>query len=317
VCPRCYVLSRREILTLIEETISEWSKDNVSRLAAALSYYALLSTAPLLLVLVALLGLIFGEDIAREHVVQTLSSVVGRQGVAGIETIARSAHHANAGPIGSIIGLAVALFGASGLFVELQASLNTIWDVGPKQQQRVVLTYMLDRAWSFVMVLGVAVLLLCSLLSSAVLAIVGEFFAHVLPGGGLVWQFVNFGISLGIITLLFAFVFKTIPDIKIQWSDVWFGSFVTALLFVAGNLLLGVYLGKSAVTSSFGGAGSIVALTVWVYYSAQLVFLGAEFTHVYTRRHGSHASGPIAEARAARASGAGARPSLSRPEARP
>jgi membrane protein len=309
---RCNVLSRPQIRLLIHETISEWSDDNVSRLAAALSYYALLSTAPLLLVLVALLGLVFGEEIAREHVVQGLSAVVGKQGIAGIETIAQSAHRAQAGPLGSLLGLAIALFGASGLFVELQASLNTIWDVPPKAYSG-VLKYALDRAWSFVMVLSVAALLLCSLLSSAALAIVEEFFAHLLPGGGLFWQAVNSAVSLAVITLLFATVFKFIPNIAIRWRDVWLGSFVTALLFVVGNLLLGVYLGKSGVTSSFGGAGSIVALTIWVYYSAQLIFLGAEFTQVYTRRHGSHANGPIADARAARSSGAAQRPSLSGP----
>jgi membrane protein len=280
------LLQPGKILALLKETFSEWSQDHASRLAAALSYYALLSLAPLLLVMVAVVGLLFGEEVARQDVVETMSSVVGPQGVDAIQTIAKSAHASHAGPIGSLIGFAIALFGASGAFVELQASLNTIWDVGPKRG-RVVLSYLLERAWSFVMVLGVAMLLLCSLLSSAVLSIVGEFFEEVLPGGRVVWQGVNFGISLGIITLLFAIVFKMIPDAKIAWSDVWIGSFATGLLFVIGNLLLGIYLGKSGVTSSFGGAGSIVALMIWVYYSAQLVFLGAEFTQVYARRVGS------------------------------
>ncbi|HEX4354091.1 MAG TPA: YihY/virulence factor BrkB family protein [Polyangiales bacterium] len=288
------MLARNQILPILKDTIREWSDDNVSRLAAALSYYALLSLAPLLLLMVALLGLIFGEDIAREHVVDAMSSVVGPQGMAAINTIAKSAHHTGTG-IGSIIGLGIALFGASGAFVELQASLNAIWNIPPKRSDKVWLRYVIDRAWSFVLVLGVAALLLCSLLSSAVLAIVGEFFEHELPGGGMVWQLMNSAISLGIITLLFAVVFKMLPDVKIRWSDVWLGSFVTALLFVLGNLLLGFYLGKSGVTSSYGGAGSIVALMIWVYYSTQLVFLGAELTQVYTQRVGSHSHLPRPE----------------------
>jgi membrane protein len=306
------VLSRHQIVVLTKETMREWSADHVSRLAAALSYYALLSTAPLLLVLVALLGLVFGEEIARDHVVNAMSSVVGSEGVAGIQTIARSAHTAQAGTLGSLIGLAIALFGASGLFVELQASMNTIWNVEPKPHPP-LLAYLVERIWSFAMVLGVAVLLFGSLLSSALLTIVEEFFTPLLPGSALLWQVVHASVSFGVISLLFAVLFKLLPNVELQWSDVWLGSSLTALLFVIGNLLLGIYLGKSGVTSSFGGAGSIVALTIWVYYSAQLVFLGAEFTQVYTRRHGSHAGAAFAATGAAGAAHAASRPSLSGP----
>jgi membrane protein len=150
-----------------------------------------------------------------------------------------------------------------------------------------LVSYALERFWSFVMVLVAALLLLLSVISSAVLAIVAEFFQNVLPGGHVLWQWLNFAISLGILSLLFALVFRVVPDTTIRWSDVWLGSFMTALLFVVGNVLLGIYLGKSGVTSSFGGAGSIVALVIWVYYSAQIVFFGAEFTEVYAHRLGS------------------------------
>jgi membrane protein len=274
------------IWAAVTETASEWSRDNVSRLAAALSFYALLSVAPLLLITVFVLGLVFGEETARVNVVNTIASVSGPQGAAALETLAKNAHGSHGGRLGSIVGIAVALFGASGVFVELQAALNTIWGV-PSKQQQVVLSYIIERFWSFVMVLGVSVLLFASVISSAVLAVVGEFFESVLPGGGALWQVANIGISLGILTLLFAVVFKVIPEAPIRWTDVWLGSFITALLFVIGNLLLGVYLGKSGVTSSFGGAGSIVAFVIWVYYSAQIVFLGAEFTEVYARYFGS------------------------------
>jgi membrane protein len=287
------VITRAKLWGVLKQTASEWSDDDVSRLAAAFSYYALLSIAPLLLVMVAVAGLVLGEDEARAQVVQAMGSVVGPQGLATIETIAKSAHAFQIGSLGSVVGLMVALFGASSAFVELQESLNTIWGV-PVKRQRVVRSYLVERFWSFVMVLGVALLLLCSLFSSALLAIVGEFFESVLPGGGTVWQVVNFTISLGLTTLLFGLVFRVVPDVEVQWSDVWLGAFATALLFVLGNLLLGVYLGKSGVTSAFGGAGSVVALMIWVYYSAQLVFLGAEFTQVYTRELGSQTRARLA-----------------------
>jgi membrane protein len=269
----------------LKETGAEWSKDNCSRLAAALSYYALLSLAPLLILMVALVGLVMNEDEAREQVVTFMASVVGPQGLAAIETMATSARTAH-GPLGSLIGLSISLFAASTMFVELQASLNTVWEVGPRTGPA-LRGYMLERFGSFLMVLGVAIMLFVSLISSAVLAIVAEFFESVLPGGGVVWQIVNFVVSLSLITLMFAVLFKVVPDVELRWSDVSVGAFVTALMFVIGNLLLGFYLRTSGVTSSFGGAGSVVAIIVWVYYSSQLVFLGAEFTQVYTRRYGS------------------------------
>ena len=287
------VVTRTTIWSALKETASEWSQDNASRLAASLSYYALLSLAPLLLVMVAVAGLALGEDEARAQVVQALGGVVGPQGIAAIETLAKSAHAFEIGSFGSVFGLVIALFGSSSAFVELQASLNTIWDV-PLKRDRVVRSYVIERFWSFVMVVGVATLLLCSLLSSAALAIVGEFFETVLPGGGPAWQALNFVISLGLTSLLFAVVFRVIPDVDIRWGDVWIGACATAVLFVCGNLLLGIYLRKSGVTSAFGGAGSVVALMIWVYYSAQLVFLGAEFTQVYTRHFGSQARARLA-----------------------
>jgi membrane protein len=287
------VITPAKVWTALKETTSDWSDDNASRLAAALSYYALLSLAPLLLIIVAITGIVLGEDEARAQVVRALGGVVGPQGLAAIETLAQSAHALQIGSFGSLFGLVIALFGASSAFVELQASLNTIWDV-PQKRNQVVRSYVIERFWSFVMVLGVAALLLCSLFSSALLAIIGELFEHLLPGGGPVWQVVNFLISLTLTSLLFSVVYRVIPDVEIRWSDVWIGALGTAVLFVCGNLLLGIYLGKSGVTSAFGGAGSVVALMIWVYYSSQLVFLGAEFTQVYTRLFGSQARARLA-----------------------
>lgn len=276
----------RELATLWRHTVAQWTEDHASRLAAALAYYALLSMAPLLVVTVLVMGLVFGADDGRERAIGALAAVVGPQGSVALQTLASSAQRDQSSTIGSVIAVLIALFGASGVFVELQASLNIIWDV-PEKRGPVLMSYALDRFWSFVMVLVAAALLLLSVISSAVLSIVAEFFENALPGGHLLWQWLNFAISLGILSLLFALLFRVVPDTPIHWSDVWLGSFMTALLFVVGNLLLGIYLGKSGVTSSFGGAGSIVALVIWVYYSAQIVFFGAEFTEVYAHRFGS------------------------------
>ena len=276
----------RELTSLWRVTVAQWSDDHASRLAAAIAYYALLSMAPLLVVTVLVMGLVFGADDGRARAISALASVVGPQGSVALQTLASSAQRDESSTIGSAIAILIALFGASGVFVELQASLNLIWEV-PERRGPLLVSYALERFWSFVMVLVAASLLLLSVISSAVLSIVAEFFHNVLPGGHVLWQWLNFAISLGILTLLFALLFRVVPDTSIRWSDVWLGSFMTALLFVLGNVLLGIYLGKSGVTSSFGGAGSIVALVIWVYYSAQIVFFGAEFTEVYAHRLGS------------------------------
>jgi len=276
----------QNLVWLWQQTVRQWSRDNASRLSAALAFYALLSMAPLSVVMVLLMGFVFGEEGGRTHTSHALSAIVGPHGSQAFEMLAQSAHREGGSSLGSLVALLVTLFGASGVFVELQASLNTIWEVPEKREQR-VMGYAVQRFWSFIMVLAAASLLFLSVVSSAVLSIVGEFFEHVLPGGHSLWHALNFGISLAILTLLFALIFRVVPDAVIRWSDVWLGSLLTALLFVVGNMLLGEYLGKSGVTSSFGGAGSIVALVIWVYYSAQIVFFGAEFTHVYAHRHGS------------------------------
>jgi membrane protein len=210
------------------------------------------------------------------------------QAAKAVQSIAASsANNEKAGIIGSIVGIAVGLFGASGVFGELQLVLNTIWGVKPKPG-RGVKGFIQDRFFSFTMVLGVAFLLLVSLVLSSVLSGVGHFLAGALPGGETLWQVVNALISFGIITLLFALIFKVVPDVEVRWKDVSVGAAVTALLFTIGKTLLGLYLGKSSVTSSYGAAGSLVALVVWVFYSAQILFLGAEFTQVYATRYGGH-----------------------------
>lgn len=275
------------IWSVIKETASDWQDDKAATLAAALAYYTLLSIAPLIVLAVAFAGLVFDEEAARGQISEQLGAVVGTQASEAIEAIAKNASAPEAGVLSTVIGIAVLLFGASGVFGELQTSLNTIWEVEPKPG-RGLLGLIKDRFFSFTMVLGVAFLLLVSMILSAGIASFGTLVQARLPGGEALWAVINFAISLGIITLLFALIYKVIPDAKIHWHDVWIGAFATATMFSIGKLLVGLYLGKSTFVSSYGAAGSVVALVVWVYYSSQIVFLGAEFTQVYARRFGSH-----------------------------
>ncbi|MEP7053268.1 MAG: YihY/virulence factor BrkB family protein [Pseudomonadota bacterium] len=279
-------LKERAPYLVIKETLTAWDEDNVTRLAASLAYFTLLSIAPLIILAVAVAGLAFGEEAARQHIAGELSGVVGRGAAGAIESIAKNARAPGSGVFSVIVGLIVLLFGASGVFGELQSALNTVWEVAPKPG-RGVLGIVKDRFFSFTMVVGVAFLLLVSLIVSAALTWVGQAFASSLPGGAAVWQVLNFCISLAVVTALFALMFKTVPEAHIQWRDVWVGSAVTAVLFTLGKFGLGIYLGSAGVSSAYGAAGSIVALVIWVYYSSQVLLLGAEFTQVYALRYGS------------------------------
>jgi membrane protein len=279
-------LKDNAVWQVLKETGTAWDEDNVTRLAAALAYYTLLSIAPLIILAVAVTGLAFGEDAARQHIAGELSSVVGPSAATAIESIAKNAHTPGTGVISIAVGLLVLLFGASGVFGELQSALNTVWDVAPKPG-RGIWGIVKDRFFSFTLVVGVAFLLLVSLVLSAALTWMGEVFEHALPGGAAVWQVLNFCISLGVVTAMFALMFKTLPDVHIKWRDVWVGAAVTAGLFTLGKFLLGIYLGGAGVASAYGAAGSIIALVIWVYYSAQVLLVGAEFTEVYARRFGS------------------------------
>jgi membrane protein len=270
---------------MLKETAKDWDDDNASRLAAALACYTLLSIAPLLVLSVSVAGLVFGEDAARGQISREIGGLVGSQAGGAVEAIVVNAKKPDSGLISALIGIGVLLFGASGVFAELQSALNTIWEVKAKPNEG-VRGFVRHRVFSFAMVLSVAFLLLVSLVVNAGLAAAGTFFEHHLPGGEALWQAVNFVIALGVTTVLFALIFKVIPDVEISWRDVWVGSFLTAVLFTIGKLALSLYIGKSSVTSAFGVAGSLVALVLWVYYSSQILFLGAEFTQIYARRFG-------------------------------
>lgn len=276
----------KTIISLLRETFTEWNEDKASRLAAALAYYTVFSLAPMLIIAIAIAGAVFGEEAARGEIVTQIQGLVGRDGAKFIETAIEGASKPRAGTIASLISIAVLLFGASGLFAQLQDSLNTIWEVQPKPG-RGVIGILRDRFLSFTMVLGVGFLLLVSLVLSAGLSGLVNFLGSLLPGIGALLQLANFVLSFAVTTLLFGLIYKVLPDVKIAWSDVWSGAIVTSLLFSIGRFALGLYLGNSSFGSTYGAAGSVVIILVWVYYAAQILFFGAEFTQVYARRYGS------------------------------
>jgi membrane protein len=276
----------RQVGEMVKETASQWLDDKAPRLAASLAFYTLMSMAPLLILAVSVAGLMFGDEAARGQIAHQLAGVLGVKGALAVQAILANAKTPSSGVLGTVVGLALALFGASGVFGELQGTLNTIWDVDSRPG-RGVRGFVHDRFFSFTLVLGVAFLLLVSLVVSAGLAAMGAYLSHLLPGGAVVWQALNFLISLGVTTLLFAAIYKVVPDVTIRWHDVWAGSAATAVLFSLGKFAIGLYVGRSTVASPFGAAGSVVALVVWVYYSAQILFFGAELTQVYARRHGA------------------------------
>jgi membrane protein len=274
-------------LTILKDTGAEWYDDDAPRLAASLAYYTLLSTAPLSLLSVSIVGFFFGERAARGQIAAQIGTVTGPEAAEAIQAVIQNAHQSNASVTSTVLGIGLLLIGASGVFAELQTALNIMWGVKRDPKRGVLKDFLIARFLSFTMVLGVAFMLLVSLIVSAGLAAVGRVLSNSLPGGELLWQALNFLISMGVITVLFALIFKYVPDANVKWRDVWVGAAVTALLFSIGKMLLGLYLGKSSVASTYGAAGSVVAFVVWVYYAAQILFIGAEFTQVYSRTLGT------------------------------
>jgi membrane protein len=277
----------KRVFRLFRDAGEDWLDDNAPRLAAALAFYTLLSLAPLLVVAVSVAGLVFGDDAARGQIAAQLDGLVGPNGAAAIESVLAGARSTSSSIAGTAIGTFVLFIGASGMFGELQSAMNMIWEVGPRPG-RGVRGFLRDHVLSFTAVLGAAFLLLVSLVVSAVLAALGAYFETRLPGGTTLWQVINLVMSFATITAVFALIFKLVPDVTLGWRDVWVGAAVTAVLFVLGKLLIGLYLGRSGVASPYGAAGSVVILVIWVYYSAQILFFGAEFTQVYARSIGSH-----------------------------
>jgi membrane protein len=277
----------RNLFSLLKETVQEWNNDKAPRLAAALAYYTAFSIAPLLIISIAIASAIFSQEAVRGQLDNQIQGVVGAQAADAVQEMIASSSRDSTGIVATVIGVVTLLLGAAGLFGQLQDALNTVWGVPPRPNKGIMGTIR-DRFISFTMVLGIGFLLLVSLVITTILSAVNGWVVGMLPGAEFLAQLLNFAVSFGMVTLLFAAIYKILPDTPIEWNDVWIGAAVTALLFTIGKLLLGLYLGNSTIASSYGAAGSFVVLLVWIYYSAQILLLGAEFTNVYARRRGSH-----------------------------
>lgn len=276
----------KSLFTLFKQTWAEWNEDKAPRLGAALAYYTVFSLAPLLIIAIAVAGLVFGQQQAQDQIVGQIQGLVGVDGADLVGTMIENSRKPSTNIVATVIGVVTLLFGALGVFGQLQESLNTIWEVKPKPG-RGLWGIIQDRIFSLTLVFGVGFLLLVSLVLSAALSAFGNFLGGLFPETNLLLNVLNLIIPFAIITLLFALTFKFVPDIKIAWKDVWLGAALTSLLFTIGKFLIGLYLGNASFASTYGAAGSLVIVLVWVYYSAQILFFGAEFTQVYANTFGS------------------------------
>jgi len=277
-------MTAQTIWDLLKETGTGWVEDKVPRLGAALAYYTILSAAPLLVITLAIAGLVFGREAAQGQLVEQLRGLIGQEGGEAIQTMLTHTSGLGSSIPAMVVGVVMLLIGASGVFLELQDSLNTIWGVTSKPG-RGLRGILQDRFLSLAMVLGTGFLLLVTLVISTFLAGFIRFVGF--SGTSVVGYVLNFSLSLLVVTVLFALIFKVLPDVKIGWRDVGIGAVATAVLFTLGKELIGLYLGHASVGSAYGAAGSLVVFVVWVYYSAQILFLGAEFTKVYANHFGS------------------------------
>lgn len=284
--PRKFPVRVPTLLSLFWKAIQAWNADKAPRLGAALAYYTLFAMSPVLLVVIAIAGLVFGPEAVRGEIVGQIDQLIGSQGARTVETMLENAYRPREGRLATIIGGITFALAVTGAFLELQAALNTVWRVKPVPRPGInVLDFIRRRLRSFALVATIAFLLLVSLVVSAGLSALAAWFGRLAPGTVTLFQILNQLVSLGIITVLFGALYRVLPDVQLRWRDVTVGAFATAVLFTIGKYLIGLYLGRSAVISAYGAAGSVVVLMIWVYYTAQIVLLGAEFTRVYTEYH--------------------------------
>ncbi len=274
-------------IKLAKEAVVAWSDDYAPSMGAAISYYTLFSLAPLLVLVIAVAGLAFGAEAVRGQIAGQLAALMGPETAQAIEGMVESATVSDGGLWASLASIAVLLVGATSVFSELQSALDRIWHVPESRKPSGIWSLLRARLFSLGLILGLAFLLMVSLAISAGLAAFGSFIGGLLPGQEALLQLLNTVLAVAVTTVLFAMIFKLMPTAKVAWHDVWVGAIVTALLFEVGKLLIGLYLGKSALANSFAGAGALVILLAWVYYAAQIFLLGAEFTKVYAHTHGS------------------------------
>ena len=274
---------------LVKASVWAWIDDYASSLGAAIAFYTIFSLAPILIIVIFVAGLVFGEETARTELMSQISQFVGQDAAAAVEGVLEEASRPGRGIVAFVLGLIAMVIGATTVFTELRSALNRIWQV-PDPPEGGIWQMFWSRVIAFILVLGVAALLLGLVVLSAVISAVGDVWSIYLGGWDIVLRLVDFVASFAILTTILAFIYRYVPHVNIAWKDVWLGAAVTAALFMIGRTLIGLYLGTAGIGSGFGAAGSLVVLLMWVYYSAQIFLLGAEFTWVYAHRHGSRAT---------------------------
>ena len=280
-------LSPRALWSMTRESVSAWIDDFAPSMGAGIAYYTVFSLAPLLVIVIAIAGLMFGSDVASGYLYGQLGDLLGEHGAAAVRDMVESAHSTGEGVVATCVGAALLVVGATTVFGELQSDLDRIWKAPAVKKSEGVGGMIRGRVLSFGLVISLGFLMLVSLVVSSALAAFGKWWSGLISDVEWLLHILDFAVSLGVITAMFALMYKILPRVKIGWHDVWIGAIVTALLFTIGKELVGLYLGKSNVASSFGTAGALAVLLVWVYYSAQIFLLGAEFTWVYAHRFGS------------------------------
>lgn len=277
----------RDLVDLSKQAFLSWKNDYAPSMGAALAYYTVFSVAPLLLIVISVAGLVFGEEAARGEIFAQLSGMMGAQGALAVQGMLEAVNKPREGLIATLVGVVLLVVGATTVFGELQDAMDRIWRAPARDTGGGVFGLLRVRLLSFSMIMGIGFLLIVSLVASAAIAALGKWWAPVFGGWETLAQGVNFAFSFAMVTVIFAMIYKLMPRVKVEWRDVWVGAGVTALLFTVGKHLIGLYIGKSSVASGYGAAGSLVVVLVWVYYSAQIFLLGAEFTWVYAQKFGS------------------------------
>ena len=279
---------------LVKRAVSEWVDDYAPSMGAALSYYTVFSLAPLLLIVISVAGLIFGADAARGEIFGQLRGTMGDDAAKAIEGLLASVSKPTEGVTATLIGVAVLLIGATTVFGELQNALDRIWRAPGRAKPSGLWSLLRTRLLSFGLILGLAFMLMVSLVLEAAMAAAGRWWGSLFGGWELTARTLNVLAGFAVTAVVFAMIYKLMPRVRVLWRDVWLGAAVASLLFTVGKFLIGLYIGKSSVASSYGAAGSLVIILVWVYYSAQIFLLGAEFTQVYARSFGSMRDPPTA-----------------------
>ena len=277
----------KQLLRLAIQSAKSWSDDYAPSMGAAISYYTVFSLAPLLVIVIAIAGAVFGREAVQGQISDQLTGLMGARGAEMVEGLIASASDTDRGRVAGLVSIVLLVVGATTVFAELQSALDRIWKVPEAKKPSGIFGLLRARLLSFGLILGVAFLLMVSLVVSAMLAAFGAWAGTLMPGWETLLQLLNLAVSLTILTVLFAMIFKLMPSTPVSWRDVWVGAVVTAILFEVGKLLIGLYIGKSGMNESFEAAGALVILLAWVYYAAQIFLLGAEFTKAFADAHGS------------------------------